>query len=616
MAVPFWQPGQLYQPGDLVRPTSAGDVEASVLQNPGFESGDIGWTFIDGGLFSIGQDAGDSFEGAWRLAAADNGGPQFPRAENNARIAVTPGQAVTAACMVKCVATPDDTRAGISISWFASGGASLGKSLMAPDSSIVGGHQRVEPAGGGLVGHAADNFWTQVSVTGVAPSGAATFTVNAEFGWHPDGAWRVDAFTVDFAGQTAANPFLFRAVQAEAGFSGNSEPDWPGTLGLQVVDNEVTWEAVASNNVVWEARRTLVSGASEPTFPTGEEAAVADNTISWVMDPRRVRDTNAPRSKIVAIAASKVFAGDADIVPFSETTNCLNWTTEEDAGYLPTGLQTHGSNPVAALGLYRSNMLVFNAEGFQMWQVDEDPQNMALLDSGPIGTTFHRAGQPVSNDWVLLTNVGIRNISIAGASTNLQAGFFGKAIDPLVKAAIAALGIDDDPLGLFHPGTGQYWCIFGNEAFVLTMNGGSNDMNWSTYTFPSEISDWTILDGSLYLRSGDLVWRLDDAATVDDAGGTNTAFLGELWWHYIDSTGSLGQDGSLEAFELVIDGACDVQFGFAEDNEALVTPAYTVNGDTLPGTPIPMPLTGPSFQLRLTFAGNQAWEWYAAKLIM
>ena len=42
----------------------------------------------------------------------------------------------------------------------------------------------------------------------------------------------------------------------------------------------------------------------------------------------------------------------------------------------------------------------------------------------------------VSNDVVFLSAEGIRSVGIAAASGNLQAGFFGKQIDPLVKAAL------------------------------------------------------------------------------------------------------------------------------------------------------------------------------------
>jgi hypothetical protein len=148
-----------------------------------------------------------------------------------------------------------------------------------------------------------------------------------------------------------------------------------------------------------------------------------------------------------------------------------------------------------------------------MWQVDQDPANMSILDASPLSCLFFKSPQPVMNDLVLCTPEGVRNIGIAGASTNLQAGFFGAAMDPLILPKIQAGGV---PFALFWPGAGQYWLIFDNEVFVLTMNGGNKDQSWSRYIFPEDLTYWAILEGDLYLRAGSLVWRVDPEALEDD----------------------------------------------------------------------------------------------------
>jgi hypothetical protein len=288
-------------------------------------------------------------------------------------------------------------------------------------------------------------------------------------------------------------------------------------VGLTVLDNGVTWEAENASRLIWTAIPILKSGDSQPTFPTVVGGHVVDGAaasqISWRATDGRITDVNCPQTKQVAIGASKIFAADTDVVRFSATTNPLDWTTQFDAGFLPFGLQTYGNEPVSALGLYRSNLLAMNSIGYQMWQIDADPANMALLDASPVGNPYFRSGAPVNNDFVYLTSVGIRSIGIAGASTNLQAGSFGKQVDPLVKSLIAG---GYDPQALFFPGTGQYWLIFGSEAVVLTMNGGTTDMSWSRYQFPANIDNWTVLDGVLYLRAGDLVWKVDENTLTDD----------------------------------------------------------------------------------------------------
>src|SRR5690606_13931465 len=141
------------------------------------------------------------------------------------------------------------------------------------------------------------------------------------------------------------------------------------------------WEAVSVSRLVWEAHPVLKSGGTEPSWPTTIGGAVPDNTISWVGIDPIIQDDNCPHSKVVVIAKFKVFAGDKDIVRYSATANPTDWTTEKDAGYLGTGVQQNSANHVAAMSLYRANLLPMNATTLQQWAIDPDPSLMDLLDT-------------------------------------------------------------------------------------------------------------------------------------------------------------------------------------------------------------------------------------------
>lgn len=729
MATPIWQPGTIYAPGSLVQPASAPPPQPDPLDNGGFEEGVTGWA-LDAG-FTIGQfGTGTRFQGTWSLQWDATGDGH---AINSEATEVVPGQVINASCQVQQGASSSgQAGARVEVLWYDSSDEFLSSSL------------------GNMVNSTSNQNWKQSSVTATAPAGAA-FARFAAFAFRLSGGdelW-IDNCSWDAVVSTLPTGLVFRAVQAIAGYSGSSEPSWPLVLGQQVVDNEVTWEAVYASRVVWQAAPVLVSGEYEPTWPTIPTGEVADGTIRWVAMDWRVKDTKCPHSAIVAIAASKIFAADDDIIPFSATVNPLDWSSEEDAGYLPFGLNAYGSTACSALGLYRGNLLAFNSEGYQMWQVDEDPANMAFLDASPVPCTFPLSGQPVSNDFVLCAPIGVRNIGIAGASTNLQAGFFGMQIDPLVLAKIREGQI---PFALFWPDAGQYWLVFGAEAFVLTMNGGPKDQSWSRYVFPQELDDWAILNGHLYLLSGEYIWVMDEEVYEDDVHnegggdlcgsgwyssigcesiyppviledgvyafaaegqtgedrnvifdftqdqvlplviefpytiteepdlseslylwwsdefqGTNpqrqeltgasgiitvtrddtgffewgitteasgaavglmssgaveveceenlvgTSFEGYLWWPYLDF-GLLGIDKMLEGFDIVADGTFRISVGYNQRNTALATADYAISGDTLNGSIVPLPLTAPSFQFRLTFDASQRWEWFASNL--
>lgn len=619
MTTPQWQPGTLYQPGALVVPKSANIVVAQNPNNPSFE--DTGtplnhWSqTFQGAIGSPGAatlSSAQAFDGTecvfWAGAVGSRSrGSALLILENDFSAAVTPGQVINFRCAIWRNTTPSSAswcNGGPRINWYDASNAFISSSIASIGPNIGQG----EP---GMAGGAVAGGWAQVSGSGVAPAGAAHAKAAIALTGNLSGALiYADNYAWDYTHQGLPDGLVFVAVQAAAGTSASSEPAWPVTAGLTVVDGGVTWEAEFASRITWTATSILHSGTVEPTWPTSVGGTILDNNIIWEATDGRITDPKCPQSTIVAIAASKVFAADKDIIAFCSTTNCLDWSSANDAGYLPFGLQTYGSEACAMLGLYRSNLLAFNSMGYQMWQVDQDPANMAILDSSPVGSIFAKSGAPVDNDFVFLTAVGFRSIGVAGANSNLQAGNFGKNVDPLVKLSIKT---GATPRSLFYPGTGQYWGIFGATVYVLTMNGATTDMSWSQYVFPSNIDYWTISNGVLYLRSGNLVWQLSEDALYDDIVDVNThiAFLGTIQWPYLDF-GGLGADKELEGIDLVIDGACTINIGYDQTNFALATPDYAVTGDTLPGGGmLPFPMTAPSFQFRLTFNAGQAWEWEA-----
>lgn len=438
MAYPKWQPGTLYQPGDIVIPITMPAPSSSVVTNGDFSAGAGGWDY-SGGAAYVSDGHGWGGSGCVRLP----GNVASGLALNQSIFVVPTGKQIIASCMIEQGASiVGATRGWVEVQWYAPDGTPLG----APDK----GNEINDGRGGA---------WHKSTVTSTCPAGAAYCRAGIAL-WsvadHNHPIWG-DALQVSgtFAGLPTG--LAYRAVQTESGFSGGSEPAWPPILGQTVIDNEVTWEAISATRVIWTAVPLYVSGAIEPDWPTGVGEYVLDGSVVFRAVSRRVEDENCPNTKIVAIASSKVFCADDDIVRYSATVNPLDWSSSDDAGYLPTGLQNYGANPVAAMGLYRSNLIPFNAEAFQLWQVDEDPASMALLDALPMGSTQHHAMAPVSNDLFFLASQGVRTVGIAASSTNFQAGDVGMPIDPLVQAAMAEGGA---PLGLYFPAAGQYWLMF------------------------------------------------------------------------------------------------------------------------------------------------------------
>lgn len=436
MAYPVWQSGTLYQPGDIVVPITAPSPTATSVENGEFTDGANNWDFTGSAFYSE-----HVSKGGWRTYVELPGNQAGGGALNQTKLVVPVGKKITAACLIdQGASVAGATRGWVEVHWFSASNVLL---------RIDKGNQ-VDSGAGGAVHRS--------TCEAICPEGAAYCRAGIEL-WsvadHNHAIWGGNLWVEGtFAGLPA--DLAYKAVQPESGFSDASEPAWPPVLGQQVVDNEVTWEAIAATRVVWTAEPLYISGDTEPEWPEEEGGMVKDGTVTLRAVSRRVEDPNCPNTKIVAIAASKVFCGDDDIVRYSATVNPLDWSTDNDAGYLPTGLQNYGANPVTAMGLYRGNLIVFNAEAFQLWQVDEDPANMALLDALPMGSTQHHAIAPVSNDLFFLASQGVRTVGIAASTTNFQAGDVGMPIDPLVVERIGGT----TPMGLYNPSAGQYWLMF------------------------------------------------------------------------------------------------------------------------------------------------------------
>jgi hypothetical protein len=598
MATPIWSAGEFINPGDLRQPRTTAPVVGNAIPNNGFETGDLtDWTVSDAAITVV-NFAGSAYEGTYVVRHPDGLlGDYYITSDLYAP--VLPGQAITAFCFYRRETNVRWRQAAhLHIRWY--------------DASdvLISSSTTTQPGG-------ATNVWYGMSVSGVAPPNAAFAQVVIQTYQTGDGGSHhqyFDNIGWDYIQPVAPSGLVFKAVQADAGFTAATEPVWPITLGAQVIDNQVTWEAVLASNVTWTAYPIMKSSSPEPTWPLEVGANVLDGTVNWLATNGQITDPNCPNTKAVTIAASKIFAADRDIIRFSATINPRDWTTRDDAGYLPFGLQAYGSNDVAALGLYRSNLVGFNSQGFQMWQVDQDPANMAFLDAVPVGCTFPHSIQPVSNDLLMLTAVGARNISIAGASTNLQADGVGEPIDKLVKAKIKALASDDDAMSLYWPAAGQYWIIFGTEAFVLTINAAKKK-SWSRYVFPDAITDWTLDGNKLILRAGVKVWEVDDETFIDDDGGDYDDFQGVMWWPYLDM-GAIGVEKGLVGVDLVCDApeGVSISIGYNQNDNTQRTADYAVDPDTLTGQMYPFPVSGPSFDLKLTFAAGQEWEWFASNL--
>lgn len=562
MAIPVWQPTTIYPTGSIVRSTAAlvggtfNDVD-----NGGFETGTLAdWTYQSVGGSVVAQVANTNartglyaFYWPGGAGTGNEGGVECFATSEDAQ-PCNPGLVVTAKGWFRYNTTGDidGSQARMYLQWYGAG--------MTPLSTSPGNL---------IKGRGNNNKWVQSTASDVAPAGAefvaAAFWVTGRGG---RGHVYVDDITWDYTTPDPPDGLVFKAVQPGIGTSDATEPVWPTVNGLTVVDATVTWEAMVATRITYRAIPILKSGTVEPTWPTTLGEAVADGTISWQAATRQV--VQAPNSKVVAITASKVYAADQDIIKYSATVNPLDWTTADDAGYLPSGLNQNGSNDTAVLNIYRSSLVSFSSTTFQNWQVDPDPANMSLLDvMEGIGSTWQHAAQPVAKDLFYLSQLGVRTVGISAGSTNLVNGDVGMPIDPLVRAAMRlAQQSGNDALGFYYPSLGQYMLGFPDFPPAELSISGDFPNVWET----NMVSEYQYsasggVPGYTFAITGG---ALPDGMSLTSSGQVvgSTVVVGEYSWEvtvtdFLGNTASLDDSTTVYASPSVTGDAPDGTVGLA-----------------------------------------------------
>lgn len=393
------------------------------------------------------------------------------------------------------------------------------------------------------------------------------------------------------------------------GTSGISEPAWPDTLGATVADGTVVWTCLEAQTITWEANPLYETSIAEPVWGTIVGGTTIDGTVTWTARTAAVTDPKCPQSKIAKPMSSKIFSPYKDVLRYCATNVARDWSTVDDAGFLPTGQQSPISVEVKALGEYRGRLAVWTSSNMMIWTTDPDPAEQSLFDNIPgIGTEYAKAVVSIGNDAVFLTKKGYKSLAIAGGATNLETNDVGTPIDELIQAEIAG---PYTPRGFYYPSTGQFWGVFGNKVYVLSNSVVGKVGGWSYYEFPYAIEYNTQLNGEIYLRSGDNLYRLNEESVADD----NIEFEGIIWWNYLDM-GTPGAYKMMTGLDVVGYGICEVSVGYDQNNLAAYTTPFEVGPDTVPGGIVPLPLCAPSYSLKLRYLPGQRWSLLAANFYL
>lgn len=326
----------------------------------------------------------------------------------------------------------------------------------------------------------------------------------------------------------------------------------------------------------------------------GEEEDPDNPEFIPVSGITQVTDENCPHTKEVVKVSSKIFAASVsgDTVRFSVTGDPLDWTTAEDAGFLPTGLNSTGDRVVLALGVFETNLAVLMRDSTQIWFSDPDPSAMHLESTiNNVGSSFSQSLATVSNDMFFLSDYGFRSIRTQTYIDKREDVDVGSPIDDIVRPIIRAT---EFPLiSTYYYGTGQYLCFCDDLVFVYTASKSSKISAWTLYFMPFSVSDITEYGVFLYMRSGDAVFVFDETVFTDN-GQIFTVFA---QMPYMDFKSS-GINKYIEAVDVAGVGELDLIISPDVTMPDFNTTApQIVLPNTAPGGRIPIPANGTEFSM-------------------
>ena len=147
---------------------------------------------------------------------------------------------------------------------------------------------------------------------------------------------------------------------------------------------------------------------------------------------------------------------------------------------------------VVAMAPYQGNALFVFRRLVQVWHVDPDPANYAIVQTLPnIGTVAPETVQPVGDmDVYMLADNGVRSVRVRDASNNAIIADIGTPIDAIVTPLLASLtdAQKSTACGIVEPSSNRYWCYIPEPdgspglIYVFSYFPSSQVAAWGSYS--------------------------------------------------------------------------------------------------------------------------------------
>ncbi len=291
-----------------------------------------------------------------------------------------------------------------------------------------------------------------------------------------------------------------------------------------------------------------------------------------------------------------------------------------DAGFLPTSAHDASGGQVTLLAHVKSRLLVGYKGGCQLWNLDENGNNDALLDTSPIGTSDQTVPQAVLFQGVLMTT--------------LAGGFWALSLTNYLSDTIRSQQMGDliEPAGLPQVQACAYWPDMGQ--FVAFADTGDEGVYFRVFDFSTKSKiaaweRWTVagissvdyktmipVGSRLYFRSGTGLFYFDASVYTaaspsfrddTDPPGAGNAYLSTVrwWWNNFQKPGS---SKKFVFYDISQRGQSTASFYTIPGDLEHVIEGPTVDGSTYNRLRVGLSMRSEAIALQLDSTDERGWE--------
>lgn len=327
----------------------------------------------------------------------------------------------------------------------------------------------------------------------------------------------LNGVAVDIAADAATDPVANLSVSVNTititGKTNNVNFSVTGTAtnGGTVNDQTITVTTTQAATVSLPQITTVLLGG---TFDAGDKFGYTINDNVYGASPVTDEQTS-----VVLTYKNKMYAGASTNLFFSTVTNASLWRNNNVSGTINTGFgvidlaaQSANDENITGLGVYQGNLAVFTRNSVQIWAMDANPSANILIQI--LDNTGTRSPKTIKSfgdiDLFYLSESGIRSLRARDSSNAAYTTDVGTPIDDIILEEIrtATSAQVTGAVAVIEPRDGRYVMAFKDTEYVFSFFSTSRISSWSTYKPGITITDYSILNGRLYARSGDVIYLL------------------------------------------------------------------------------------------------------------